>query len=196
MKIDEMFPNGVMSQMNHINSEKVSQLFPSESDITDFDNFFLSKNYDREVSNVCVYFSEKSKLDAFLSGILTADFPNWLREKQALEAEYDVLFPRQENFTTSETRNINKKDERSGSEQNKVNAFDSEVASDTTSIDTNGNATSESTSTFEKTSKRNESSVSVSQSELITRELRMRAKNKFFEIVSLDIANEVCAVIY
>lgn len=196
--IDEVFPNGVMSEMIHINAGKVQQLFPSEGDIADFDNWFLSKNAEREISRPCKYWLSKSAndLENFLGAILSSYFPSWLREKEALEAEYDLLWTGGGDSKTTETRHEQGTNKGTANVQNQLNAFNGEEASDTDNQSREDNGEHDVTTTVERAVERKENSVSYTQAEVVEKELNLRMKYRFYDIVSIDIANELCAVIY
>lgn len=194
--ISEILPEGIIFVMNHINAERVSQLFANETEIADFDLDFLGKHGERNASHYLLYCAENNKIDGMASAILSRFFNSWLRVKQTLESEYDYLKPAGVTSTITEKKDENRNEENSDNTQKALNAFNSDVASDTERETKSGNLVE--TIGYAKTTTR-ETKQNYGQwtgSELTKQEIEFRNKIKFFEIVSNDIAQEICAGVY
>lgn len=194
--IEEVFEGGIMSMMAHVNADKVSQLFPSENDIADFDVYFMGGQAEREVSYSLNYYAEKSQVDAYLSAMLTRFFPNWLKIKNALEAEYNLLWTGGGDVTETETRHEAGTNKNNATIQNQLNAFNGDEASDTDNQSRADDGEHDITTTLERSTQRKENSVTYTQAEVVEKELRLRMKHRFFDIVSNDIAQDACAIVY
>lgn len=193
--IEEVLAGGVMAQMNHINAEKVSQLFESEQEIADFDTYFMGLYAERKISYQLNYYSQKSQLDLFLSSVLTRFFPSWLKIKNSLTAEYDVLKSSDSTKTITETRNEKGTNTDSETTQENANAFDSVTPSDTQGSERAGQSARDITTTFDRTETSSGESGTPKAS-LIEKEIYMRLRQRFFDIVATDIASDCCSVIY
>lgn len=194
--IEEVLAGGIMAQMNHLNSEKVGQLFASDSDISDFDAYFMGSASARQVSYSLGYYADKSQVDVFLSSVLSRYFPNWLREKEALEAEYDLLWTGGGDSTTTETRHEEGTNKGTSEIQNQLNAFNGTDASDTDNQNREDNGEHDITTTVERSVLRKENSVTYTQAEVIEKELNLRMKYRFFDIVCNDLTVECCASVF
>lgn len=194
--IEEVFPNGVMSMMKHISAEKVAQLFATDDDIDAFDAFFMEANGGRTISYGLKYYSSRNQTDTFLTSVLWRYFPNWLRIKEALDAEYDLLWTGGGDSKTTETRHEAGTNKGSASVQNQLNAFNGDTASDTDNQSRSDEGEHDVTTTVERAVERKENSVTYTQAEVVEKELALRMRHRFFDVVANDIANSACAVIY
>lgn len=192
--IEEVFAGGVMAMMTHINAEKVAQLF-TEEEANDFDAYFIANHAEREISYSLNYWAEKSQVDSYLSAMLTRFFPNWLKIKNALEAEYEIFDNSGKTRTISETREEKGTNEDSEKTQENANAFDGEGASDTQGSERSGNAVHDIATTLERTETTKGDDGNAKQY-IVSAEVQLRNRFVFFENVANDIAQDACAVVY
>lgn len=195
MKIEEVFPNGVISEMLHLNAEKVNSLFPTEQDIADFDTYYISHNADLPICVSLELSVKKGKTDAYLSSILARYYDSWKREKEALEAEYNPLYNGGSKGKVTETREEKGTDTDTERTQDTTNGFDG-GAVETDASERNGNGEHERTVTLERITEREEASVSVTKSDIISREIDMRARWQFYGFVCASLNRELVADIY
>lgn len=194
-RISDVLSDGVMSMMNSINAEKVSQLFETEQDIKDFDALFMSSFADRRISYNLNYYYEKSQVSTFLSAILSRSFDGWLRIKTTLAAEYDATNPSDRTRTITETRNEKGTNSDTETTQENSNAFDGDEPSNTNGSERNGESERDITTTYERTESESGDS-GYAKSSLVEQEVNMRKRQRFYDIVAIDLAEMCCAVIY
>ena len=197
MTINNAFPEGVIALMSHINAEKVATLFPDENAITDFDFSFQCDHGERKISHsLSCALLKPNGVDNLLSGVLAKYYNSWLREKEALEAEYDLLWTGGGDVKYTETRHETGSEENADTLQNSMNAFNGDEDSKTDKADRNGSGSHEISETIERSTERKENSATYAKGELVEKELNLRVKYHFYDIVSDDIARELCCGVY
>lgn len=185
-----------MSIMAHVNADKVATLFPDENAISDFDTKFLADLAEVAISYQLNRAIVANGVDAFMGAVLSMYYDSWLRIKDALEAEYDLLWTGGGDNTTTETRHEQGTNKDSENVQNQLNAFNGADASDTDNQNREGEGEHDVTTTIERKVERKENSVTYTQAEVIEKELNLRMKYRFFDIVEQDLRRELCAEIY
>lgn len=196
MTIEQAIPEGAMSIMAHVNADKVATLFPDENAISDFDTKFLADLAEATISYQLNRAIVANGVDAFMGAVLSMYYDSWLRIKDALEAEYDLLWTGGGDNTTTETRHEQGTNKDSENVQNQLNAFNGADASDTDNQNREGEGEHDVTTTIERKVERKENSVTYTQAEVIEKELNLRMKYRFFDIVEQDLRRELCAEIY
>lgn len=194
--IDEILTGGVISQMAHVDAVKVTELFPTESDIQAFDTYFMGNNGNREISYSLGYYVEKSQVDSFLSAVLAKYFNSWQRVRSALETEYDVLENGESSETYTETRSESGETNNAVNDSESVNAFNSSTPSESESSAKTENGGHSLNSTVERTITRTASGVNITNAEKIRKEVRLRNEYNFFYVVEKDLQREFCADVY
>lgn len=194
--IEEEFVVGVMATMKTVDEVKVLTLFEDDDEINDFDWNFLGDYGDCYLSRRACYAVGKGEEEKLFGGILYQYYDSWLREKKALEAEYDLLWTGGGDVKYTETRHEEGTEQNEDVLQNSLNAFNGDVDSKTDKADRNGNGSHDITETIERSTERKENSVTYTQAEVVEKELNLRMKYKFYNIVAQDISREICMNVY
>lgn len=196
MTIEQAFSDGIIAVMKQVDETRVTTLFADDKDIDDFDFNFFADYGECELSHRAHYGIRGRDSSVVLGGVLYQYYESWKRIKEALEAEYDLLWTGGGETTHTETRHEAGTNASKDALQNALNAFNGETESNTDSAKRDTNGEHNINETIERKTVSKQNSVSFTQAEVVEKELNLRMRMRFYDIVANDIAKEICARVY
>lgn len=196
---NETFKDKLINEMNVLLPDKTIILFDNEEGIKSMDFNLYKDFYELPLTA----FFEKyvnDNPDNYLN--ITAQFfidkyyPNWINIKNALIAQYELMWTGGNERVVSETY----KDTilQTSTEDNRLDVmgFNSADYLPSTKNNNTGNNNTDSDRTVERRETNKANSVTYTQAEVIEKELRLRINNKIFDIIKSDIKAELINSVY
>ena len=197
--IDVFNDTGLVNAMKSVDETKTLALFDNQDTIDTFDFMLNNELADKMVAPIVERPVIADKVNAeskVAKYILLKYYDNWKRIKDALLMKYDIEYDGGSIKTVdiSESNNGNVNENNQHKEQ--VNAFNETNAVDSQNYTDTNAQTDNHERTYHEELVNKANSVEFTHSDVVEKEIKMRDKNTYFDILKNDIEKELTLWIY
>lgn len=194
MTYRELFKNtNVINALKVADSTKYNDIFGTDYDDVALDGFIKFTMGDYECSDETIKTFNESVMSELSLWLWLKYYSSWKSLLKSLAVSYENAVT--ENETVERTQNIQSSSVTTGTDKNKVFAYDSETASDNTLNDSSND--SNGTNDLTEKTTRNKSGYNYGSSlfDLIKKYNNFQIENAFVDIVAKDIIMFLCYII-
>lgn len=202
MLYNDIFPydNGLIQNMNTVDSERIATLFTT-SDISSLDLYISNKIGLREMAELYptgdATDTTANKRLKIAKTVLDMFYNTWARIKTVLNESYNVFDVAVEDYNESSSNNSTTTSNTNNNIQNKSNAFDDTVTSSNTDCVANDTeSTRGSTDTHSMTYHKVSTGALFTPMELLEKEINVREKYNFYDVICSDIKRILVLDVY
>ena len=197
--IDVFKDNGLVSVMKTVDETKTLALFDDQDTIETFDFMLNSELADKMVAPIVERpvttdsVNAESKIARY---VLLKYYDNWKRIKDALLLKYDIEYDggsiKTVDITETNSGNVNENNQH----KEQVNAFNETTAVDSQNYTDTNAQTDNHDRTYHEEMVNKANSVEFTHSDVVEKEIKMRNKNTYFDILKNDIEKELTLWVY
>ena len=191
--------NGLVSVMKTVDETKTLALFDDPDTIETFDFMLNNELADKMVSPIVerpVTTDSVNGVNKVAKYVLLKHYDNWKRIKDALLMQYDIEYDggsiKTVDITETNDGNVNENNQH----KEQVNAFNETTAVDSQNYTDTNAQTDNHQRTYHEEMVNKANSVEFTHSDVVEKEIKMRNKNTYFDILKNDIEKELTLWIY
>ena len=197
--IDVFNDTGLVNAMKSVDETKTLELFDNQDTIDTFDFMLNNELADKMVAPIVERPVIADKVNAeskVAKYVLLKYYDNWKRIKNALLLQYDIEYDggsiKTVDITESNNGNVNENNQH----KEQVNAFNETNAVDSQNYTDTNAKTDNNERTYHEELVNKANSVEFTHSDVVEKEIKMRNKNTYFDILKNDIEKELTLWIY